>query len=242
MDNFAPLRLRSVDNFEAAAKPMKTIAVVSRKGGSGKTTVAVQLALSFERRGHGVIVADIDPQRSSFDVLRDRASPRLQAIATSAGKLASLKAACGRTPTVVMIIDTPAVLADELAAAVGVSDLPLLVVRPTYIDLAAAAATARQIRQLRKPGLLLLNQAAPARRGVETLSTQKALRAAGLLGLEVSPVLIRARACYQQLLEGAASAEAQRDNAGARAEMAALSDLVAGRIDLGRERDGRERA
>ncbi len=51
---------------------MKNIAIIARKGGSGKTTVAVNLALAAHRRGHAVELADTDPQGSSAEVLRVR--------------------------------------------------------------------------------------------------------------------------------------------------------------------------
>ena len=49
---------------------MKTIAVISRKGGSGKTTVATSLAIAGFLRGQKVCLADTDPQRSSVEVLK----------------------------------------------------------------------------------------------------------------------------------------------------------------------------
>ena len=51
---------------------MKTIAVIARKGGSGKTTVAVNLAIAAHRRGYVVQLADTDPQGSSSEVLKAR--------------------------------------------------------------------------------------------------------------------------------------------------------------------------
>ena len=51
---------------------MRTIAVIGRKGGSGKTTIAVHLAVGLHLRGRRTVVADIDPQRSALEVLRAR--------------------------------------------------------------------------------------------------------------------------------------------------------------------------
>ncbi len=51
---------------------MRNIAVIARKGGSGKTTVAVQLALAAHLRGLRTVLADTDPQGSSLEVLKAR--------------------------------------------------------------------------------------------------------------------------------------------------------------------------
>lgn len=41
---------------------MKTLAILSRKGGSGKSTFAVHLAVAAERAGHTTALIDLDPQ------------------------------------------------------------------------------------------------------------------------------------------------------------------------------------
>ncbi len=42
--------------------PAKIIAAVNQKGGSGKTTLSMQLAGALARRGHEVLIVDADPQ------------------------------------------------------------------------------------------------------------------------------------------------------------------------------------
>ena len=41
--------------------PAKIIAAVNQKGGSGKTTLSMQLAGALARRGHEVLSVDADP-------------------------------------------------------------------------------------------------------------------------------------------------------------------------------------
>jgi cellulose biosynthesis protein BcsQ len=43
---------------------MRAIAVIARKGGSGKTTVAIHMAIVAHLRGRQALLADSDPQRS----------------------------------------------------------------------------------------------------------------------------------------------------------------------------------
>ncbi|MCE2416661.1 AAA family ATPase [Candidatus Poribacteria bacterium] len=44
---------------------MKTIAILSRKGGTGKTMLATHLSVEAERNGHTTALIDLDPQAST---------------------------------------------------------------------------------------------------------------------------------------------------------------------------------
>jgi len=46
---------------------MKTVAIISQKGGSGKTTLAVHLAVCAERARRRVAIIDLDPQASALE-------------------------------------------------------------------------------------------------------------------------------------------------------------------------------
>ena len=46
---------------------MRTVAILSQKGGSGKTTLAVHLAVAAERAGKVAAVIDLDPQASAAE-------------------------------------------------------------------------------------------------------------------------------------------------------------------------------
>jgi chromosome partitioning protein len=53
---------------------MKTIALLSQKGGSGKSTIATHLAVCAERDGKSVAIFDIDPQASAISWAHRRKS------------------------------------------------------------------------------------------------------------------------------------------------------------------------
>jgi chromosome partitioning protein len=186
---------------------MRTIAVIARKGGSGKTTVAVHLAIAAYLRGKRTLLADSDPQRSSSTVLRGRETFGPSVRETSGPELFSLQAGAVRAGVEAFFIDTPAGAEDELAHAIVLADLSLLVIRPTFLDFAAAIRTAEVLRRLRKPGLIVLNQAPVPRAGAEPPLVKKAQEALRIMRLPVAPTILRARAAYQSALETGRSAE-----------------------------------
>jgi len=186
---------------------MRTIAVIARKGGSGKSTVAVHVALAAHLGGRRVLLADTDAQRSASQVLKGRQGDGPELAETTGGKLFGLQSASVRAGVDLMVVDTPAVVEEEIAHAIVAADLCLLVIRPTFLDLAAAIQTAEIVRRLRKPGLVVLNQAPSPRAGVEAPSVKRSLEALKLLRLPVVPTVLRARMAYQSAFETGRSAE-----------------------------------
>lgn len=176
---------------------MKTLAVMSRKGGAGKTTVAVNLTLAARAAGVKAVLADADPLRSACEVLREREEAASLLFETSAAKLFALTEACRRAGAELLIIDTPAAPEADVAEAVKVADLCLAVSRPTYLDLAAAVRSVAVIQRLGREGVIALNQCAPRRNGVEPPQVLKAFEALRFAGLPVTGTALRSRVVYQ---------------------------------------------
>ncbi len=126
---------------------MKTLAVLSRKGGVGKTTVAVHLAAAAERDGRRPVLADLDPQRSAYEWSRLRKSRAPAVVQLKAGALFASRQTAAREGLPLLILDTPGSADDDA------------VVRPSVLDLIAVARSVELVRQLAKPALVVLNQA-----------------------------------------------------------------------------------
>ena len=203
---------------------MRTIAIVARKGGSGKTTLAVHLALAAHLRGRRTLLADADPQRSSSVVLKTRRASGPALAETAGPKLFALQVAALRDDVDTLIVDTAAGAEDEVAHAIVLSDLCLLVLRPTFLDFAAAIRTSDVVRRLHKPALIVLNQAPVSRGGAEPPLVKKAQDALKVMRLPVAPTILRARAGYQSALETGRSAEELGGPAGS--EIASLWGFV----------------
>ena len=63
-----------------ATLPMKVLGLLSRKGGSGKTTIAIHLAVMAQASGRRVLLIDLDPQGSAaaWWQARSEATPQME--------------------------------------------------------------------------------------------------------------------------------------------------------------------
>jgi len=114
---------------------MKTILIANPKGGSGKTTLATNLAGYFANKGKRVLLADLDRQQSSNGWLARRAAA-LPIIHGCKG-VDSRKAIAEVDPHW-LIMDSPAGMhGEKLTAAVKRADLVVVPVQPSAFDMAA---------------------------------------------------------------------------------------------------------
>ena len=196
--------VESVDRGELP----RTITVAARKGGSGKSTIALHLALAAHLRGHHVMLADTDVQRSSTEALDARPdADRLEAIPTRGTALRMLHAQAAARGVDYLIIDTPAGPGPDLTLAMMLSDLNLLVARPSFLDIAAAVRSFYEARTLDRPATILLNQAPPARNGQESAAVGRALEALRHTRLPAAPVIMHARTAFQTAVARGCSVE-----------------------------------
>jgi len=126
---------------------MKIIACINEKGGSGKSTIACNLATALHRKGQRVVLIDADPQGTARDwraaspegadlppvVAIDRAQNLAGAIKTLGADFA--------------VIDGPAKAEAMTAAIVSAADVALIVIQPSGADVWASAAPVRMVRQ-----------------------------------------------------------------------------------------------
>ncbi|WP_269716940.1 nucleotide-binding protein [Caulobacter sp. NIBR2454] len=179
---------------------MKTIAVLSRKGGAGKTTLAINLAIAAYLDGRAVTLADADPQRSATDSLRARTEPGPELAETSAGKVFQIRAAAERSGMDYLFVDTPAAPEAEVVQVANCVDFCILVCRPSFLDIASITRSAEMVRRLGKPAMIVLNQAPARRNGFEAPAVLKAIEALRFSGLPIAPTGLRSRVMFQQAI------------------------------------------
>lgn len=173
---------------------MRIIALVTQKGGSGKSTIASSLAVAAAETGEKVIVVDMDPQASLSRWAKVREQKNIGVTSFTPAKLASAVAAMQKAGVTTVVIDTPGTDSTASQAAMKVADLCVIPARPNAFDLWASETTRKQLRAMRKDYAFLLNQCPPAQQSARVEQGAKALEAMGGL---LNP-LIQSRVDYQE--------------------------------------------
>jgi chromosome partitioning protein len=138
---------------------MQTIALVSRKGGTGKSTLAVGLAVAAMEAGHKVCLLEADPLGTVSNWRRRRTTtePSVESIHDGYALFHRVQALAQRGFTLT-IVDTAGGWSDASTGAMAAADLCLIPTRPSPADIDAAAPTLAAVRESRKPFAFVLNQ------------------------------------------------------------------------------------
>jgi chromosome partitioning protein len=187
---------------------MKTVAIISRKGGAGKTTLAIHLATAAESAGISTAIFDLDPQASSA-VWADKrkgddpeAEPKPPVvIPAQAPRLPALLAQARRQDAGLVILDTAP--HDDIIAtdAAERADLIIIPCRPSALDLAAIGTSVKLARASGLPFYVIIN-AAPSV-GTEANEAVVALTGAKV---PVCPVVLHHRKAFGSYIEQGSSA------------------------------------
>jgi chromosome partitioning protein len=125
---------------------MAVVAVVNRKGGSGKSTVAAHIAAWCARQGHTVMLADSDPQQSSRSWLRRR-DPKLPTISPlTLDTRSTLRVPAGFDH---VVLDTPGGLRGfDMARILMFADAVVMPVCHSLFDRESAAGCLAELKKL----------------------------------------------------------------------------------------------
>lgn len=200
---------------------MKTIAIISQKGGAGKTTVAIHLAVAAEKRGMNTAIFDLDPQASaaSWSDKRNVSSPAV--VSAQAARLPSLlEQAAAQSADLVIIDSAPNADAASLAAA-RAADLILIPCRPSAFDLNAIGTTLNLAAVAGKVAFVLLNAVPPHGRVGE--EARNALEAGGV---SVAEPMLHQLVAYSHAVNDGRSAQEFDPKSKAAAEIETLFGWV----------------
>jgi chromosome partitioning protein len=181
----------------------KIIAVCNQKGGSGKTTLSMQLAGTLTRRGARVLVVDADPQgtamRWAASAGDDKSFP---------ASVVSLSAASSKVHREVkkfidvyeyIIIDCPPAADSPVPqSALLIADLALVPTIPSPLDMWAAVGIRQVIENVREvnealTARLVVNQCQP-----NTILAKEVLEVLPEFGIDFCSTFLRQRTVYRQ--------------------------------------------
>jgi len=141
----------------------QVIGVFSNKGGSGKTTVAVHLALMLAQR-FSTALLDVDPQATASEWMRRRASDKTSPITVPCPGVAAMEQALAlarKDKVRYVVLDLPPHSTAQIAGTLQVADLILIPVRPTAADLVTIAQTVSLVQASGRASGFILNSAKP---------------------------------------------------------------------------------
>jgi chromosome partitioning protein len=206
---------------------MKTIAIISQKGGAGKTTLSVHLATAAALAGHKAAIIDLDPQGTAASWGDRRQAETPEVVSGQAARLPVLIDAALANGADFLILDT-APNADQTALrAAQIADVVLIPCRAATFDLEAIRATLTLSQLAQKPSFVVLN-AIPPRSGIG----REAAEGLTAQGAQVAPVMLTQRAAFTHgVIDGRTAQEYEPDGKAAE-EIQSLYMWICGLVDI----------
>jgi len=171
---------------------MKTIALIAQKGGTGKTTLALCLAVAAEQDGLNTLIVNLDPQATACNWGDRRQSESPLVIDAQPARMPQALDRARSGGINLVVIDTPARSEQAALAAAELADLIIIPCRPQRFDLETIGNTRKLIAMAgTKPVLVVLN-AIPARGDRQ----QQARQAIEAMELPVCPIALGNRAAF----------------------------------------------
>jgi chromosome partitioning protein len=208
---------------------LETLAIIAQKGGAGKTTLTVHLAVCAAMHGLRVAVIDLDhDQASAFDWNESRPADRkFDAVKATAAELPGLLAKSQAAGIDFVIIDTAPHTSKEATEAAKLSDYVMIPCRPSRFDLRAIASTLVALQSTKTPHAVLINAAPQGYRLVEEARAQLAET-----GVTVLPDVVHRWVALDYAVNSGESVHEFEPEGDAAAEIAKVYDTVAGFLGL----------
>ncbi len=175
---------------------MLTISIIGQKGGTGKTTLALGLAVAAVRDGQDVAIIDLDPQANAANWKDRRDANNPVVVSAQVSRLRPTLETVRQYGVDLVIIDTPGRSDSAAIEAARIADLVIIPVRAQVFDLETLASVRDLLRVAGDPlTYILINCAHPqAKKGA---GTAKAL-IESTFGFKVLPMHLCSRSSFAE--------------------------------------------
>jgi chromosome partitioning protein len=204
---------------------MITISLLGQKGGTGKTTIAVGLAVAAARAGHTVALVDLDPQATASNWKDRRTDDNPAVVSAQASRLRPTLETARGAGVEYCFVDTAGRNDDSALNAARLSDLVIIPTRPSIVEV----ETLPQVNDLLRlagspPAFIVLNGLHPSAGRTSIEEVHRALR--DLYGLTVAPVHLCQRGVYPEAMITGATPQELDDTGKAADELRRLLQFV----------------
>ncbi len=207
---------------------MLTIALISQKGGVGKTTLAIHLATAFEAQGRQTLLVDLDPQTSAAEWKDARQSERPYVMAVPPSRLGKALETAREHQAEVVVLDTAPHSEGTALDAARAADLILVPCQPSIMDLRAMRKTADLLNYVKKTTYAVLNEVAPQ----GTVADEAGRAITAQFGISVCPIRLGQRVAFSRCLLTGQTAQEYEPGSKAAQEIDALLQWVSMKVGL----------
>ncbi len=197
-------------------------AVISQKGGSGKTTISTNLAVEACLAGKRAMIVDTDPQGSSGTWSDLREKPFPDVITTQPSRLPREIGAAAQRGYEVIVLDTPGHTDMSMLTAAQLATLVVIPCRPQVFDLASIRMTLDVCRMAQTSAVIVFS-AAPTR-GHRLVGSARAHL--GSEDVSILPAMLRQRTAFAHASSHGLGVSEFDPRSPAAAEARALADAV----------------
>lgn len=205
---------------------MKTLSIITQKGGAGKTTIATALAVAAQRDNRQVAILDLDDQATACFWSDTRKGDPVAVKDVKAVRLPHVLEALEKAGCDLVILDCPAVHRDIAMDAAKPSDFVLIPTRADVFDFRSMRQTLDLMKTIEQPCSVVLNFVPPV--GQEVIDAREGVKS---LGANLCPVELHQRKAYARAQQQGMTAQETEPNSLAAKEIENLYAFIISQME-----------
>ncbi len=203
---------------------MKTLVVVSHKGGTGKSTLSIHLAVQAQSEGRDTLLVDLDNHSST---VAERASIRTDkhplVVTAKVSDITDLHQQATDEGFDLLILDCPPYLNDDTDQITRLADYTILPTSPRFTDICTLP---KNIEKIHQPFSVVLNSCTPDPVGQISFKTAQVYQVLNDSGTPVSPVHITRLEAFTDALNYGQGVTEYQSNSKASKQIKVLLDWL----------------